>query len=107
MNNARKRHQWPSSRGHHKSSVQMTFLVSVSIKLKMQICPRQHFHFHNVIYILHLCCPLDEGNKCLLGALFMVFACSYLHIILLYVYEYIYMCVCMCVCMEIGALIQK
>ena len=37
----------------------------------------------NVIYTLHLWCPLHEGYKCLLGVLLMVFACSYLHIILL------------------------
>ena len=35
MNNAPKKHLWPLSRGHHKCRLQITFLVSVSIKPKM------------------------------------------------------------------------
>ena len=35
MNNTPKRHLWPLSRGHHKCRVQMSFLVPVSIKLKI------------------------------------------------------------------------
>ena len=42
MNNALKRHLWPISREHHKCRVQMKFLVSVSIKLKIETCPRRY-----------------------------------------------------------------
>ena len=35
MNNTSKRHFWPLSRGYHKCREQATFLVSVSVKLKM------------------------------------------------------------------------
>ena len=37
-----KRYSQPSSRGHREYRVRMTFLVSVSIKLKKQTCPRRH-----------------------------------------------------------------
>ena len=30
------------SRGHHKRKVQMTFLISISTKLKIQMRPRRH-----------------------------------------------------------------
>ena len=40
MNNAPKINLRFSSRGHRKSRVQMTFLVSVSVKLKLRTCPR-------------------------------------------------------------------
>ena len=39
MNNTPKRHLWPLTRGHHKCRVQMTFLVSVSIKVKHRHVP--------------------------------------------------------------------
>ena len=35
-NNMPKKQLWPLSRGHHKCRVQMTFLVFVGIKLKLQ-----------------------------------------------------------------------
>ena len=37
-----KKYSRPSSRGHREYMVRMTFLVSVSIKLKIQTCPRRH-----------------------------------------------------------------
>ena len=36
----------------------------------------------------YLRCLLDEGREYFVGVLFMVFACFYLHIILLYIYIY-------------------
>ena len=41
-NKTPKRYSQPSSRGHREYRVRMTFLVSVSIKLKIQTCPRRH-----------------------------------------------------------------
>ena len=38
MYNASKRYLWLLSRGDHKCRVQMTSLVSVNIKLKIQTC---------------------------------------------------------------------
>ena len=37
-----KKYSRPSSRGHREYRERMTFLVSVSIKLKIQTCPRRH-----------------------------------------------------------------
>ena len=42
MNNKLKKHLCTLSRGQHKCSVQKTFLVIVSIKLKNLACPRRH-----------------------------------------------------------------
>ena len=42
MNKTPPKYSRPSSRGHRKYRVQMTFLVTVSIKLKIQTCFRRH-----------------------------------------------------------------
>ena len=42
-NKTLKRYSQSSSRGHREYSIRMTFLVSVSIKLKIQTCPRRHY----------------------------------------------------------------
>ena len=45
-----KKYSLLSSRGHHECRVQMTFLVSVSIKVKIQACPRcLYMYIHTYI----------------------------------------------------------
>ena len=49
-----KKYSRPSLRGHREYRVQMTFLVSVSIKLKILTCPRHlytNIHIHMYKYI--------------------------------------------------------
>ena len=43
-----KKYSRPSSKGHREYKVQMTFLVSFSIKLKIQTCPRRHLRENEI-----------------------------------------------------------
>ena len=88
-----------SSRGHREYRVRMTFLVSVSTKLKIQTWRWGHvciFSFiltdtRNVIHTLYSLCPLDESREYFLCvSLLVLLALICISFCLYYIHTYIY-----------------